>query len=290
MNHIFATHLRKFVLVFFDDILVYSKTWADHVSHLRVVLEILVCHRFFIKPSKCTFAQEELEYLGRIISREGVKVDQRKIEAMQSWPQPKNITALRGFLGLTGYYRKFVEHYGLIAKPLTEMLKKGKFGWNSMSMAAFQALKDAMTCTPVLAMPNFNEVFEVHTDACDEGIGAALTQQGRPLAYLSKMLGPMKRGWSVYSKEMLAVSEAIRVWQPYLIGQKFRIYTYQQPLKHLLEQRIVTLEQQKFIAKLLGFEFEIHYRLGKENVVADALSRRTEGPILTVVTELTWHI
>lgn len=101
-----------------------------------------------------------------------------------------------------------MEHYGLIAKPLTEMLKKGKFGWSSTSIAAFQELKDAMTRTPVLAMPNFEEFFEVHTDACDEGIGAVLTQKGRPLAYLSKTLGPMKRGWSVYSKEMLAVSEA----------------------------------------------------------------------------------
>ncbi|XP_038715137.1 uncharacterized protein LOC120008853 [Tripterygium wilfordii] len=129
MNTIFNKQLRKFVLVFFDDILIYSKDWDEHMAHLRVVLEILSFHRFHIKPSKCAFAQMEVEYLGHMISHEGVKVDQRKIEAMSSWPERPNISALRGFLGLTGYYRKFVKDYGVIAKPLTDMLKKGAFTW-----------------------------------------------------------------------------------------------------------------------------------------------------------------
>ncbi|CAA0809447.1 Uncharacterized mitochondrial protein AtMg00860, partial [Striga hermonthica] len=128
MNRIFHPYLDQFfVLVFFDDILVYSKTWADHLEHLRVVLEILAANSFYIKSSKCSFAQEVVEYLGHFISHDGVKVDPRKIEAMVGWPKPVSLTQLRGFLGLTGYYRKFVKDYGTIAKPLTEMTKKGNF-------------------------------------------------------------------------------------------------------------------------------------------------------------------
>ncbi|CAA0843123.1 Uncharacterized mitochondrial protein AtMg00860, partial [Striga hermonthica] len=184
MNSIFKEYLHKFVLVFFDDILIYSKSWGEHLGHLRVVLEILEANSFHIKPSKCSFGQMMVEYLGHFISHEGVKVDPRKIEAMVDWPKPTSHTQLRGFLGLTGYYRKFVKDYGTIAKPLTEMTKKGGFTWTEASEEAFGKLKEAMTTTPVLAMPRFDVLFEVHTDASDIGIGAVLVTEGRPLAYL----------------------------------------------------------------------------------------------------------
>ncbi|CAA0834237.1 Uncharacterized mitochondrial protein AtMg00860, partial [Striga hermonthica] len=270
MNSIFNEYLRKFVLVFFDDILVYSKSWVEHLEHLRLVLEVLEANSFHIKPSKCSFGQEMVEYLGHFITYEGVKVDPRKIEAMVDWPKPTSLTQLQGFLGLMGYYRKFVKDYGrcltqlqgflgltsyyrkfvkdyeTIAKPLTEMTKKGGFTWNKASEEAFEKLKGAMTTRPVLAMPRFDVLFEVHTDVSDIGIGAVLVQEGRPLAYLSKALGTTRLGLSVYVKEMLAVVEAVRCWRPYLLGRRFLIVTDQQPLKHLLEQRIVTSEQQKF--------------------------------------------
>ncbi|CAA0831446.1 Uncharacterized mitochondrial protein AtMg00860, partial [Striga hermonthica] len=290
MNSIFKRYLRKFVLVFFDDILVYSKTWADHLEHLRVVLKILAANSFYIKPSKCSFAQKVVEYLGHFISHDGVKVDPRKIEAMVGWPKPMSLTQLRGFLGLTGYYRKFVKDYGTIAKPLTEMTKKGAFKWTEASEMAFEELKKAMTTTPVLAMPRFDVLFEIHSDASDIGIGAVLVQEGRPLAYLSKALGPARLGLSAYVKEMLAVVEAVRVWRPYLLGRRFRIVTDQQPLKHLLEQRIVTPEQQKFVSKLMGFDFEIVYRPGRQNTVADALSRREDVAELDAITGPTWAV
>ncbi|CAA0836889.1 Uncharacterized mitochondrial protein AtMg00860, partial [Striga hermonthica] len=288
MNSIFKRYLRKFVLVFFDDILVYSKTWADHLEHLRVVLGILEANSFYIKPSKCSFAQEVVEYLGHFIFHDGVKVDPRKIEAMVGWPKPTSLMQLRGFLGLTGYYRKFVKDYGTIAKPITEMTKKGAFKWTEASEKAFEELKEAMTTTPVLAMPRFDVLFEIHSDASDIGIGAVLVQEGRPLAYLSKALGPACLGLSVYVKEMMAVVEAVRVWRSYLLGRHFRIVTDQQPLKHLLEQRIVTPEQQKFVSKLMGFNFEIVYRPGRKNTVADALSRREDVAELDAVTGPTW--
>jgi hypothetical protein len=242
MNAIFRPYLRKFILVFFDDILIYSPNWDSHLQHIRRTLEILTSHSFVVKPSKCIFGRTEVDYLGHLIIVTGVKVDPHKIATMQSWPQPKTITELRGFLGLTGYYRKFVQFYGIIARPLTQLLKKGQFGWNPEAEATFVALKHAMTMTPVLGLPNFSEVFVLETDASDKGIGAVLPQNGKPLAYMSKAIGPRQRGWSVYSKEMLAIIEAIRLWRPYLLGRRFQIWTGQKSLKFFLEQRVVTPE------------------------------------------------
>ena len=280
MNSIFRPHLRKFILVFFDDILIYSPDWDHHLLHVRQTFEILRQHRFFVKASKCAFGQQELEYLGHIITSQGVKVDDNKIAAMVAWPQPTNISELRGFLGLTGYYRKFVKNYGIIARPLTNLLKKGQFGWHEEAERAFLALKWAMTTTPILAMPNFNESFTIETDASGEGIGAVLSQCGKPVAYMSRALGVAKKSWSTYAKEMLAIIEAIRTWRPYLLGQKFYIQTDQCSLKYFLKQRIATPEQQKWVAKLLGYDYEITYKPGRENSAADALSRKQGSPVL----------
>ena len=159
MNSIFRPYFRKFILVFFDDILIYSPTWEQHLEHVQLTLVVLRQHQFYVKMSKCAFGKQELEYLGHIITHRGVKVDEKKIEAMVAWPRPSNITELRGFLGLTGYYRKFVQGYGLIAQPLTNLLKKGNFQWNDETEATFLALKQAMTSIPTLAMPNFSEPF-----------------------------------------------------------------------------------------------------------------------------------
>ncbi|KAF5477292.1 hypothetical protein F2P56_003942 [Juglans regia] len=174
MNTILKPLLRRFVLIFFDDILVYFKTIEEHKKHSRVVMKILEEHHFFIKASKCAFMEKELEYLGHFISGEGVKVDQRKIEAMVDWPLPKDVSAFRGFWGLVGYYRQFAKNYGLIAKPLTSLLKKDNFEWTQEAREAFEELKRAMTVTTMLALPNFEKPFEVYTDASGEGIRAVL--------------------------------------------------------------------------------------------------------------------
>ncbi|KAF5468711.1 hypothetical protein F2P56_012852 [Juglans regia] len=176
MNCIFKPLLWKCVLVFFDDILVYSKTIEEHKQHLEKVLTILEEHHFFIKVAKCAFRKKEFEHLGHFISGDGVKVDKRKIEAMVDWPLPKDISALRGFLGHTGYYRRFVKGYGLIAKPLITMLKKDSFEWTIEAREAFEELKQAMTKTPVFVLPNFEKPFEVYTDASNEGIEDVLVQ------------------------------------------------------------------------------------------------------------------
>jgi hypothetical protein len=215
MNQILQPFLRKFVMVFLDDILIYSQSWEEHLTHLRRVLSALREHKFYLKSSKCSFAQTQIDYLGHVISREGVSTDPSKTADMLKWPTPTNVTELRGFLGLTGYYRRFVKHYGLVAKPLTTLLKKDQFVWSTVAEQAFLQLKKAMTETPVLALPDFTHPFVIETDACATGIGAVLMQQERPIAFLSKALGPKHQDVSIYEKEFLALIMAVEKWRPY---------------------------------------------------------------------------
>lgn len=212
MNEVFSEHLRDFVLVFSDDILIYSPSLESHVKHLSTVLEILRKHSLFVKRSKCTFAQPSVEYLGHLISEKGVEADQEKIMAMVSWPVPTTLKALRGFLGLTGYYRHFVAHYGLISRPLTQLLKKGAFKWSSEAESAFNKLKSPMSSTLLLIIPDFSKPFVLETDACHGGVGAVPMQEGRPIAFLSKVLANKHLGLSIYEKELMGVIMPVQKW------------------------------------------------------------------------------
>ncbi|XP_056698524.1 uncharacterized protein [Spinacia oleracea] len=225
MNQVFKPLLRKCVLVFFDDILVYSRTLEDHWTHLAMVFELMKANYMFAKLSKCVFATEKVEYLGHYIAADGIHIDPNKINAVQSWSVPSTIKELRGFLGLAGYYRKFVKGYAVISKPLTDQLKKGGFQWNDQAQAAFEKLKAALVTAPVLAIPNFDKQFVVETDASQKGIRAVLMQDGHPLAFISRALGPKWQQLSVYEKELLAIVFAVQKWEQYLMGNHFLIKT-----------------------------------------------------------------
>ncbi|CAM9000550.1 unnamed protein product [Rhodiola kirilowii] len=212
---------------------------------------------FLPKPSKCDVARESLTYLGHVISRDGVAVDPDKILTIQQWPQPKNIKQLRGFLGLTGYYRRFVHNYATIAAPLTNLLRKEAFIWSMDATQAFINLRTALSSTPVLTLPNFNIPFHVHTDASGTGVGAFLAQGGRPISYFSNQLCHRLQNTSTYNRELCALVWAVQKWRQYLLGQRFIIETDHQPLKTILSQSVHNPEQQRWVVKLLGYDFEV---------------------------------
>ncbi|WVZ88557.1 hypothetical protein U9M48_035065 [Paspalum notatum var. saurae] len=270
MNTTLAPYLRKFVFVFFDDILIYSRTEQDHMRHLRLVFELLAGDQWKLKLSKCSFAQRQISYLGHVISGNGVATDPQKIAAIASWSSPTNAKELRSFLG------KFVRHFGVISKPLFDLLKKNTiFVWTHIHEQAFATLKHALCTAPVLALPDFSKVFHVETDACGTGVGAVLLQDGHPIAYLSKALGPRSQGLSAYEKEYLAILLAVQQWRPYLLHKEFVINTDQRSLTQLIEQRFHTTWQQKVYSKLIGLQHRIQYKPGADNRVADALSRKS---------------
>ncbi|KAA0045155.1 Transposon Tf2-9 polyprotein [Cucumis melo var. makuwa] len=230
MNAIFKPFLRKFVLVFFDDILIYSKNAADHVEHMRKLLSILRDHEL-----------------------EGVEVDSEKIKSIAKWPKPMNNKEVRALL--------------------TQLLKKGGYKWNAEAENAFDRLKQAMASLSVLALPDFNQPFEIETDASGYGVGAMLIQVRRPIAYYSHTLALRDKARPMYERELMAVVLAVQQWKPYLLGGKFKVKTDQKSLKFLLEQRVIQPQYQKWIAKLLGYSFEVVYKPGVENRAADAISR-----------------
>ena len=282
MNRLLQPFLRRFATVFFDDILIYSDSLSSHIQHLETVFRTLQQNEFFLKRSKCLFAQESIEYLGHIVFGKGVKPEPSKIQAMVRWPTPSTAKELRAFLGLTGFYRKFIKNYAAMASPLTKLLCTDAFQWTPESQIAFDKLKTAMTSAPVLALPNFSDPFVIETDAFGTTIGAVLMQHGHPLAYFSKNLGPRLLHASTYRRELHAIVAAIRRWRQYLLGRPFTILTDHKSIRELMTQVIQTPEQHYYLSKLLRYDYSIQYKPGASNVVADALSRTpaTDGELL----------
>lgn len=273
MNYLFAKYNRKFVVVFFDDILVFSETLEEHKEHLKEVFKVLRENQLTVNLAKCSFGQTKVEYLGHVIQADGVATDPTKITAVTNWPAPSNITELRGFLGLAGYYRRFIQGYGVVGRPLFDALKKDSFQWSAPQEQAFQELKQRLTKAPVLALPNYTKPFVLEADASGYGLGAVLMQEGRPIAYMSKSLGPKAQTLSTYDKETMAILEALKKWKHYFAGSSLIIRTDQESLKYIHEQKLTQGIQHKLLVKLLGYNYTIEYKKGRENKAADALSR-----------------
>lgn len=237
------------------------------------LLWVLKQHQLVAKRSKCSFAHNKLEYLGHIISDQGVATDCTKTQAMMQWPIPTNVSELRGFLRLTGYYREFVKHYNMLAKPLTVLLQKKNFQWSAEAQDAFDRLKRAMSQTPMLALPDFKQPFSIEIGACDTRIGAVLTQNGHPVAYYIKALSSINQKLPIYENEFLAIMMAIEKWRSYLQRGPFVIKTDHKSLCHLEDQMLTSKLQKKAMTKLIGLQYKFQYQEGEDNKVANALSR-----------------
>jgi hypothetical protein len=257
MNDVLRPFLRCFVFVFFDYILIYNKSWADHLRHLRTVLTELRRHTLFVKRSKCAFGVSTAAYPGHTISAAGVAMDAAKVQAIVDWLVPRSSRAVRGFLGLAGYYRKFIHNYGSIAAPLTALLKRDDFAWSVEAVAAFTELKAAVTTAPVLGMSDFAKPFIVECDVSSHGFGAVLIQGGRPIAFYSRPVAPRHRALAAYELELIGLVQAVRHWRPYLWGRSFIVRTDHYNLKYLLDQRLATIPQHHWVGKLLGFDFSV---------------------------------
>jgi hypothetical protein len=282
MNDIMRPLLDKCVVVFLDDILVFSRSQEEHQEHLRQVLGILREHKLYARMSKCEFGKRSVEFLGHIVSAEGIHTEPSKIEKVKDWPTPTSIKELHSFLGMASYYRRFIKGHSKITAPLTHLLKKDvPFIWTNTEQQAFDTLKHALVTAPVMCTPRPDLPFTVTTDASDLAVGAVLSQDDgkgeRPVAYTSSTLSAAQRKYATYDKEMFAILEAIRVWRPYLAGKPFTIVTDHAPLKYLQSQTTLSPRQARWVDRLSEYQFTIVYKPGRLNAVADALSRRPTG-------------
>jgi hypothetical protein len=238
MNKVFMKFLDKFVVVFIDDILVYSKTEEEHAEHLRLVLGTLRKHQLYAKFSKCEFWLKEVGFLGHVLSAGGVSVDPSKITSIMERKTPTNPTEVRAFLGLAGYYRKFVEGFSSIARPLTQLLKKDKkFEWTEKCEQSFQELKKRLVIAPILTMPDITMSFDVYCNASKFGLGSVLMQDDKVIAYLSRQLHPHELNYPTHDLELAVVVHALKTWRHYLMGNRCEIYTNHESLKYILSQK-----------------------------------------------------
>ncbi|WVZ81249.1 LOW QUALITY PROTEIN: hypothetical protein U9M48_028644 [Paspalum notatum var. saurae] len=226
MNSVFMNELDKFVVVFLDDILIYSKDEKEHEEHLRIVLTRLREHKLYAKFSKCAFWLKEVGFLGHILSEKGVAVDPSKVECVLNWKQPKTVTEIQSFLGLAGYYRRFIKDFSKTAKPMTSLTKKNaRYSWSTKCEEAFQSLKESLTTAPVLAQPDVTKPFEVYCDAFGNGLGCVLMQGGRVVAYASRQLRKHEANYPIHDLLLAAVIHALKIWRHYLPGNTCKIYT-----------------------------------------------------------------
>ncbi|GJT21747.1 putative reverse transcriptase domain-containing protein [Tanacetum coccineum] len=283
MNRVCKPYLDKFVIVFIDDILIYSKNKKEHEEHLKLILELLKKEELYAKFSKCEFWIPKVQFLGHVIDSEGIHVDLAKIESIKDWTSPKSPTEIRQFLGLAGYYRRFIEGFSKIAKPMTKLTqKKVKFEWGDKQEAAFQLLKQKLCSAPILALPEGSEDFIAYCDASKKGLGAVLMQREKVISYASRQLKIHEKNYTTHDLELGAVVFALKIWRHYLYGTKCTVFTDHKSLQHILDQKELNMRQRRWLELLSDYDCDIRYHPGKANVVADALSRKEREPPLRV--------
>ncbi|WVZ89884.1 hypothetical protein U9M48_036233 [Paspalum notatum var. saurae] len=275
MNEVLRPFIGLFVVVYFDDILIYSKSMDEHLEHLSAVFDALRAAHLFANMEKCIFCTQRVSFLGYVVTPQGIEVDSSKIAAIQEWPTPTTVTQIRSFLGLAGFYRRFVRDFSSIAAPLHELTKKDvPFAWSDSQEVAFSTLKDKLTHAPLLQLPDFNKVFELECDASGIGLGAVLLQEGKPVAYFSEKLSGASLKYSTYDKELYALVRTLHTWQHYLWHREFIIHSDHEALKHIRTQTNLNRRHAKWVEFIESFPYIIKHKNGKDNVIANALSRR----------------
>ncbi|KAL0545083.1 hypothetical protein IC582_020224 [Cucumis melo] len=290
MNRVFREFLDTFVIVFIDDILIYSKTEAEHEKHLRMVLQTLRDNKLYAKFSKCEFWLKQVSFLGHVVSKAGVSVDPAKIEAVTGWTRPSTVSEVRSFLGLAGYYRRFVENFSRIATPLTQLTRKGApFVWSKACEDSFQNLKKKLVIAPVLTVPDGSGSFVIYSDASKKGLGCVLMQQGKVVAYASRQLKSHEQNYPTHDLELAAVVFALKIWRHYLYGEKIQIFTDHKSLKYFFTQKELNMRQRRWLELVKDYDCEILYHPGKANVVADALSRKVSHSAALITRQAPLH-
>jgi hypothetical protein len=275
MNKVFMEYLDRFVVVFIDDILIYSKSDSDHEEHLRLVLQKLWDNQLYAKYSKCEFWIDEVPFIGHIISNGEISVDPAKVKEIMVWSIPTTVTEIRSFLGLAGYYRRFSEGFSKIAKPMTSLLEKVReFKWDEKCQDSFDQLKLRLMSPPVLVMPDLQKGFDIYCDACGQGLGCVLMKEGHVNAYASRQLRKHELNYPTHDLELAVVVHALKIWRHYIMGTKCQVYTDHKSLKYIFTQKDFNLRQHRWLELIKDYDLEIHYHPGKVNLVADALSRK----------------
>ena len=271
MNRVFKPYLDQFVVVFIDDILIFSRNSEDHDKHLWIILQILKEKELYAKLSKCEFWLDEVTFLGHVVSVEGMKVDPSKIQAVDEWRPPKIPTEVRIFLGIAGHYRRFVKGFSIITSPLTKLLQKEvKFIWDDKCQKSFETLKSLLTQAPILTLPIEGKEYVVYSDASHNGLGCVLMQEGKVISYASRKLKPHELNYPTHDLELAAIVFALKIWRHYLYGEKCHIFTDHKSLKYLGTQKELNLRQCRWLELIKDYDCTIDYHPGKANVVANA--------------------
>ncbi|GJY47091.1 putative nucleotidyltransferase, ribonuclease H [Tanacetum coccineum] len=253
MNQLLRPFIGKFVVVYFDDILIYSASFSEHVSHVRQVFTLLRKDSFYAATKKCVFMTPKVLFLGYVVSRERIQVDESKVVVVQEWPTPTTITEVQSFHGLACFYRRFIPNFSFIMAPLTDCMKEKSFVWTEEAESAFQVVKEKLTTAPILVLPDFSKVFELHTNASKVAIGGVLSQGGRPVTYFSEKLMELKSRYTTYDLEFYAMVQVVKHWPHYLFQKEFVLFTDHDSLRHIRTQD----------------------KIGVSNRAADALSKRS---------------
>jgi ribonuclease HI len=275
MNKVFIEYLDRFIMVFINDILVFFKTMEEHEEHLRLVLGKLRSNQLHAKFSKCEFWLTEVAFLGHVISAGGVSIDPGKVKDVLNWMPPATVSEIRNFLGLAGYYRRFIKDFSKIAKPMMKLLEKNKtFEWTKECQACFEELKKRLTSSPVLVLPDLTKNFDIYCDGSCQGLGSVLMQEGQVVCYASRELRKHEENYPTHDLELATVVHALKISRHYLIGHRCGIYSDHKSLKYIFTQNDLNLRQRRWLELIKDYDLGINYHPRKANVLADALSRK----------------